>query len=362
MRALALALLLGSVPGLRSTVPPAPVRLYSIAWKRSLVTPGMLEWQPVEPGSPAVDPVTGIVVVGTRDGWLHAIRRDGSSLWDVPTGGPFAGQARIDGDTVYAGSTDGQLYALALATGKERWRYDAREELGTRPLVANGTVFVASLEDTVFAVDARTGTWKWHHRREPREGFTIRGAASVVPGDGVVFAAYSDGFAAALDMQTGRPRWERQVAPAGDYLDVDSIQADGGRVYAAAYSGAIVALEAATGKPVWTVAAKDASRVALAPGTVVAVTASSILALSPADGSRVWSAPLDGVPAGDPVVAGRWLLVPAGTGGLKFVELASGRTLRTLQPGAGVSATPGLAGARAYVLSNGGDLLALDLK
>jgi outer membrane protein assembly factor BamB len=363
MRALALAVALGAIPGLRTTVPPAPVRLWTVAWAKKMVAPAMLEWNPVEPGAPAVDPVTGVVVVGTRDGWLRALRPDGSTLWDFHASGAFAAQPRIDGDVVFAGCDDGRLYAIVLATGVQKWRYDAGEELGTRPAIANGTLYVASLQDTVFAVDARTGAWKWHRRREnAREGFTIRGAASVSVAGGLVFAGYSDGSVVALDPATGATRWERAVAPAGQQLDVDSVQADGGKVFAAAYSGAVVALDAATGKPAWQWSGKDASRVAVARGTVVAVTTSQIVGLSAVDGTPMWTAPLEGVPGGEPVISGKWALVPAGSGGLRVLELASGRTLRVLQPGSGVSASPALAGSRAYVLSNAGQLLALDLR
>ena len=45
-----------------------------------------------------------------------------------------------------------------------------------------------------------------------------------------------------------------------------------------------------------------------------------------------------------------------------LLELASGRTVRVLDPGTGVGASPGLAAGRAYVLSNGGLLVALDLR
>ncbi|HUL59502.1 MAG TPA: PQQ-binding-like beta-propeller repeat protein [Anaeromyxobacteraceae bacterium] len=361
-RALALALALASVPGLRTALPPVPRRIFAVVWHRPLVAPSMLEWQPLEPAAPAVSPKTGVVIAGTRDGWLHALRKNGSVAWEFQAAGAFSGQPRVDDDAVYVGSDDGHLYALDAASGMQRWHYDAKEELGTRPAVADGTVYVASMEDTIFAVDARTGAWKWHHRRERHEGFTVRGAASVIAEGGVVYGAFSDGFAAALDGATGKPRWERQIAPSGDYLDVDSIQLEGGRLFAAAYSGAVVAVDAATGKPVWQHVSKEVTRVSVGRGFVVAVTPSTVEALSPADGSVVWTTPLDGTPAGEPVIAGKWLLVPAGTSGLRFLELASGRRLRVLQPGTGVNASPAVNGSRAYVLSNGGDLLALDLR
>jgi len=362
MQALALAIALAASPGVEGRLPAAPLHLWSVAWTRQLVGPAFLEWMPSEPGGPAVDPVTGLVLVGTRDGWLHALRPDGTIVWEFRGAGPFDAAPAIEGDTVYAGSSDGRIYAIGIATGKERWRYDAKEELATRPAVARGTVYVSSLQESIFALDAATGAWKWQYRREKPQGFTIRGAASPAVGEGRVFAGYADGTVVALDPATGAVRWQRQVAPRGDFLDVDSLVLQGGRVYAAAYSGAVVALDAASGDKVWEFAARDATRVAVFPGTVVAVTTSSVHALSPADGSVLWSSPHDGAPRAPPVRAGPWLLVPTGYRGLRVLELATGRPLRLLEPGSGVAAEPAVAGSRVYVLSNGGRLLALDLR
>jgi outer membrane protein assembly factor BamB len=317
---------------------------------------------PQEPGGVAIDPVSAIAVFGTRDGWLHAIRADRSVAWEVQTKGGFSAPPAIDGDTAYAGCDDGNLYAVALSTGVVRWRYDAKEELGTTPVVSGGTVFVASLQDTVFALDAKTGSWRWHHRREAHSGFTVRGAAPVAVAEGRVYAAYSDGFVAALDAATGQPHWERQVAPRGDQVDVDGLALAGGQLFVAAYSGAVLCLDVDTGATRWTREMRAAHRVTLAPnGMLFAVTPTAVHAMSSADGTVLWSTPVEGDPAAAPVVAGKWLLVPAGEGGLRWLEAASGRVLRVLDPGSGVSGPPGVSGARVYVLSNAGVLFALDL-
>src|SRR5512138_2300828 len=199
MTALALALALAATgPGVRTSLPPVPVRLYEVAWQRPFVPMTPLEWKPAERGGVAVDPVTKLAIFGTRDGWLHAVRKDGTLAWEFRGEGRF-GPPAIDGDTVYVGSADGRLYAVAIPTGRERWRYKADEDLTTRPAAAHGAVFVASLEDTLFCVDAASGAWKWHHRRESKgAGFTVFGAASAVLGPDTVYGAYSDGYVAAL--------------------------------------------------------------------------------------------------------------------------------------------------------------------
>jgi outer membrane protein assembly factor BamB len=309
-----------------------------------------------------VDTQHGLAFVGTRDGWLHAVRTDGTLAWEFQAGAGF-GPPAVDGDTVYAGSADGNLYAVAIPTGKARWVYAAKEDLSTRPAVAGGLVLVASLQDTAFAVDAQTGTWKWHHRREQKGGaLTIHGAASVLASDGLAYAAFSDGFVAALDLATGTARWERRLSPPGTYVDVDGIALGDGRLYAAAYSGALVAVDARTGKEAWSFAAPGASRVMTAGGEVVLVTTASIVAVASATGAPVWTTALGGAPGGAPALAGKWLVVPAGPGGLRWLEAATGRPLRDFDPGSGVLGAPGVAPGRVYVLSNGGDLYALDLR
>lgn len=363
MFAAGLALILAAMPGLESRLPAAPLQVFGVAWKRSLVGAELGAWRTMEPGGPAVDPATGLVVVGTRDGWLHAFKPDGSRAWEVEGEGSFGAAPAISGGQVYAGSSGGVLYAIDLPNGRVRWRYDAKQELGTRPAVAGGLVLVATLDDTLLAIDAGTGAWRWHHRRDRREGFTIRGAADVVVRGDTAYAAYSDGFVAALELSTGKPRWERKVAPDGKYVDVDSLAIAGGRLFAAAYSGAVLALDPETGKPLWQIAVPDATRLAHAGGVLVVVTTSAAKAFSPDSGTLLWEATFrEGAPGGPPVDAGKWIAVPAGAAGLQFVDPSTGAVARVFDGGQGISGSFAYARGRGYVLGNAGTLFALDLQ
>lgn len=355
-----LALVLAAQTSVATQLPPAPVRLWTVRWQKQLVGPVALEWKARESGGPAVDGTTGRLVVGTRDGWLRAYSAEGELAWELQAGGRFEAPPRIEGDAVYAGSSDGFLYAVELGSGQLRWKYDAQEEVGTTPAVAGGLVVAMTLQDTLVAVDAKTGAWRWHHRREQREGFTIHGAAAPVVAGPTVYGAWSDGNVAALDLLTGTVQWERLVAPKGDFTDVDALRVQGGRLFAAAYSGAVYALDASTGQQVWQVKTPAPSRLALGAGLLVAVTNTQVLGIAPLDGAVRWTLPLDGAPAGEPVVANGRAAVPNG-GGLLWIDTRQGRVLRVFDPGTGVSAAPGWVGSRLYVLSNGGDLLALDL-
>lgn len=356
---LLLALALAAQGGVATQLPPPPVQLWKIAWHQPLVPPIALEYKPRELGGPAVDPVSGVVVVGTRDGWVHAYDHDGQRAWDFAAGGRFDAAPRIVGDLVLLGSADGRLYALELGSGRLRWRYDAQEEVGTAPVVAGGLVLVMTLQDSLVAVDAKTGAWRWRHRRDPKEGFTIHGAAAAVVLGGLVFGAYSDGHVAALELETGTVKWERRVAPQGDFMDVDGLRAEGGRLYAAAYSGAVYALDLQTGKEIWALKTPGPCRLTLGGGLLVVVTTTQVLGIAPREGTVRWTVPLDGEPSGDPVAVGARAVVP-NTKGLLWIDASTGRLLRVFDPGTGVSASPAFRGRRVYVLSNGGDLFALD--
>src|SRR5438552_3436611 len=45
--------------------------------------------------------------------------------WAAKTGNAIEGAAAIVGGVVYVGSLDGFVYALDLATGKEKWKFQA---------------------------------------------------------------------------------------------------------------------------------------------------------------------------------------------------------------------------------------------
>lgn len=366
--ALALALAVWAAPSglVADAVPyrlaPAARSVYQVLWQRPFTPVGILEFKPSEPGGATADSRTGTVVFGTRDGWIHAVRPDRSIAWEHRARAGFEGPPAIEDGVVYIGSEDGFLYALKLSDGKEIWSYDSKEELGTRPAVSGGVVYFASLQDTVFAVDAISGKWKWHHHREARHGFSIRGSADVVVDAGIVYGGFSDGTVAALDASTGRALWERVVSPPGEEVDVDGLALDNGRLYAAAYSGAVVALDPKTGVQVWSSKVIGAHKVTAAGSVVYAVGTEGVTALSSSDGGALWKAKIDGgTPRSAPLIAGRWLVVPAGDGGLRWYEAASGRMLRVFDPGTGISGPPAQFGSRMYVLSNGGDLYAVEV-
>jgi outer membrane protein assembly factor BamB len=363
------------------TVPQAnvsPPALFNVAWFAPLVKIGLLEYQPAETATPAVDPDTERIVVSTRDGMVHCLSaKEGKLEWSLNTHGrPFAGATIVDG-VAYIPGGDGVLYAVRVSNGQTLWEYKAAEELVTAPTVHEGRVVIASQTETVFAVDRETGKWVWQYRRDPPTGFSIRGTATpVVSGDRVLMG-FADGYLVSLGFEDGVARWERKLTTSGgaQFLDVDSTVAvdTRGHVFASSYKDGVYALDIETGDIEWNTARPGITGLLLNGSTLFLTGDGSLSALETGKGKLLWSLDLSDRTskarlgnAGRPLTMSRgYVVVPTSTG-LAFVEPTAGRVREVWNPGRGITATPTRydsrrLGPRLYVLTNMGTLYALDM-
>jgi outer membrane protein assembly factor BamB len=345
-----------------ATPPPAPTdSMFAVAWRKALVEPYLLEYKPFEPAGPAIDPLTGMVVVATRDGYVQAYSPEGTELWTYQGKGPYLASPAVGDGLVFVAGIDGKITAFDAARGEVRWRYSYREEFGAQPVVAGDLVYFATLEGTVLALEARTGAWRWHFRREPPGKFVILGVGRPTVVDGVLYHGFADGSVVALDATNGAVKWDRRVGR-GTYPDIDAdIEVSKDRVYAVSYGGQVAALDRQNGTPVWEATASFAYKAQLDGDLLVVVTTSEVVGFDARTGKQRWVTPLEGSPLAEPVVVHGLILVPNGRG-LLVLDRRSGKKLRFFTRGSGATASPAILGKRVYLLSNAGELLAVDLR
>jgi outer membrane protein assembly factor BamB len=77
-----------------------------------------------------------------------------SSLWARPVGGTATPVVIGDDDTVFAGSANGTLYALATDTGGIRWTTALGSPVTRAPALAGSVLYVATAEGRVSAISA----------------------------------------------------------------------------------------------------------------------------------------------------------------------------------------------------------------
>ncbi|HXT36883.1 MAG TPA: PQQ-binding-like beta-propeller repeat protein [Chloroflexota bacterium] len=127
------------------------------------------------------------------------------------------------------------------------------------PVVAGGRLFIAAPNDTVFALDPRSGRLLWRFAptlaADTRPSLLTRGVAY---GDGQVFLATLDDRLIALDAATGRQRWQFILQnPALGYFESMAPLFDRGRVIVGTSGsdsdirGFVAAFDARSGRELW---------------------------------------------------------------------------------------------------------------
>ncbi|MFJ4321413.1 PQQ-binding-like beta-propeller repeat protein [Streptomyces lavendulae] len=177
---------------------------------------------------------------------LHAVDATaGTERWTFTAKSRISTAPAVSGGVVYAGTDDGDLYALDAVTGRPLWTFPGGEGFfHGAPVVAEDTVYIAGDKGTMFAVDKTRGTKVWtFHAEGDAEGLSryplIFGNTVYFGGDNKVFYA--------LAADTGTKRWS---VTTGGSLARSPVLADG-IVYFGMWFGKLYAFDAVTGKEVW---------------------------------------------------------------------------------------------------------------
>ncbi|HYT45021.1 MAG TPA: PQQ-binding-like beta-propeller repeat protein, partial [Methylomirabilota bacterium] len=75
----------------------------------------------------------------------------GKQLWTAPTRGKICSSTAVANGVVYVGSLDSNLYAFNATTGKQLWTAPTRGKIYSSPAVANGVVYVGSYDGKLYA-------------------------------------------------------------------------------------------------------------------------------------------------------------------------------------------------------------------
>ncbi|MEO6915543.1 MAG: PQQ-binding-like beta-propeller repeat protein, partial [Chitinophagaceae bacterium] len=154
----------------------------------------------------------------------------------------------ISGDDVVAGSTDNNIYCVALKTGKLKWKFETRSPIVANPLIKNGIVFIGSADGHFRAIDIRNGSLKWDYAEV--QGFVV--TRPLFYNGKIYFGSWGTMFYA-LDANTGSLAWKwnngssnRMFSPAACYP-----VAAHGRVFIVAPDRFMTVFDAATGAVIW---------------------------------------------------------------------------------------------------------------
>jgi outer membrane protein assembly factor BamB len=149
-------------------------------------------------------------------------------------------------DPARTGYTD----APAPKTNETRWVVNATgstDPFRTGVAVANGTVYLGSDDNYLYALDQLTGETKW----KTNLGDDVRCAPAVSPDGTKVYITSKNGSAFCLNTADGSTIWAVQISTSGEQNSAPVVSPDGTKVVVGAYNGSMFCLDAANGNTIW---------------------------------------------------------------------------------------------------------------
>ena len=122
----------------------------------------------------------------------------------------LGGGVCLDEEYIFVGTSAGEAACLNKTTGQIQWKRTLFSPFRGQPLSGGDKVFFLNINNKLFALDRNTGKTLWSHSGSP-EHTALLGTASVQLAQGSVIVPYSSGEVFALEQDTGRQQWVKNL-------------------------------------------------------------------------------------------------------------------------------------------------------
>ena len=298
----------------------------------------------------------------------------------VPSGeeteGSVGGGLAYDQGTLYATTAYGYIFALNPKNGGVYWWKRIGVPVRGAPVVADGRIFLLSIDNRLHVLNHADGSTLWQHQGiEEKAG--LLGTASVAVSKNMAIVPYSSGELYAMRVENRRVVWSDSLIYQGR-LGTDTPLSDidaspviaGDSVYAGSNSGRLVAIDLRTGSPLWEkeIATSTTSWVA-GNYLFVVTTGNDLICLQRINGKIYWITSLpkflnpkdrkNPIVWTRPILAGDRLIVANNHGEVRSISPYSGKILGSISVDGGVRVSPIIAQGTVYLLTAEAEAIAL---
>ncbi|WP_421791345.1 PQQ-binding-like beta-propeller repeat protein [Hyphobacterium sp.] len=326
----------------------------------------------------------GRIYVMDGESRIYALDPDsGREIWEarVRSGNRqdrigFGGGLAYDNGRLFVHTGRRFMVALDATNGQEIWRTPSLTPFHTAPTAVNNTVFVATDDNELHAIDQNTGEILWNHQGIAEPARLITAPSVAVIGETVV-APYASGEITALRIQNGNPIWNDALTRSGGLTPISAINDVAGSpvivddvVYAMSHSGILAAFDLRTGERLWTQPAGGLHAPWVAGDFLFLVTSDGeLVCVERSDGTIRWITQLplyqrarsrrDRIAWAGPVLAGGRLFLASSTGEGLIVDAQTGNIQREVNLRDPVFVAPIIVNETIYVVTDDARLIAL---
>jgi len=321
-----------------------------------------LEYDPASRFSSAAEMKDALVAVARKTGALVRMSspttqiKAGSikALWSFKTEDEIRGTPAIYQGSLFIGSYDNNLYAVNAADGKFQWKYPTEGGIVSRPVVLDGNIYFGSEDKSLHVVSARSGKVVWtYYTNGP-----IRSSPRIA--EGHVFIGSDDNFLHAINLTTGRQAWRFETAdPVRSTPFVMNelvyIGSESGDYYAVDFRGALK----------WRFHAKRAitsSTIGTPQALYFSSVDSTLYALDPRNGWAIWKFRLGKASISSPCIADEFVFVGASDGFIYAVDTRSSKEVWRFRTEHQVNGSPVIYKDSIYCGSVDGNLYCLEYR
>lgn len=320
---------------------------------------------------PAID--GDVIYAASSNGNIYAINREsGNTLWRTRLEDEITGGVGVGGDLVLVGTLNSSLIALDADSGEIVWETAVSSEVLSAPAANNRVVVAQAVDGKLSGHDAETGEQIWIYENTV-PALSLRGSSSPLIIENFVLAAFGNGSVVSLATDNGTLRWEERVAiPTGTSeidrmvdIDGDLFVTDQGLLLVPSFQGYLAAIDVVTGQTRWRVQESSANGASSGFGNIyISDERGHVKAYRSGEDDAVWiNEQLDLRNVSGPESFSNYVAVGDYQGYVHLLSQVDGRFVgRTRVDGDGIRASMQSRGNTLYVYGNGGNLTALTVQ
>lgn len=279
------------------------------------------------------------IVIGSTDGYLYALSKEGELLWKFNTGNVVEAPPLIVDGLVVAGNLSGTVYALDAATGQQHWKFETAGQIhGAASLTKSRTqthILVSSYDHHLYSINLADSSLVWKYGTD-----NFLNAAPTT-NNRVALVGGCDALLHVVDVQTGRAKKRIEMET---YI-AREVALSGNMAYFGDYDGTFFAVDIDKGQLAWKYTQAMGNPFLSAPAVsedkvVIGSHNRQVYCFDRMSGDLAWSFRTRGKIDSSPVIAGNTVITCSNDGWIRFLSLDKGKELGSYELGLRMHSTP----------------------